>query len=1180
MPKKTHASIYAAAGIARRLRSAGAVLAAGFACLLSLSPGPASADIVYFTSPASRQARTRLKGKVLEYTGREIVVVTEDGREVKRPGAQVVAVETDLPDEVAAGDKLYAAADFKQARDRYAAANRQEKRAWARRKIVVKIIDCYKQLGQNEAAGRLFLALVKEDPDTPDFAAIPLAWLPAQSPRELQQAAEQWLAEGDSPAAALLGASHLLASSRRAAALEKIELLARDDDRRIAALARGQAWRAALATAHDDLVGRWQKTLAEIPEALRAGPYLVLGQALARKADAEPAVLTLLHVPLLYPQERLLASEALRMSIELLEKTGQTAGAARLREELSSAYAGTRAAAEAGAAAEQPGASAAVVASNAAPGDDLEQRFLDGLWRRRLFELAEAYCRGAASEGQSSPVRRAELAIELSRTYADHALQAAPDERAALWAQALGVVEELLRREPNQPRRVLLEVQLGLVELARAEFARQEAEISGGAKERLERAREELREAIDALQKSQQTLVEELRRANLSKRPDAERLSVYELQSLERNLNYQLARAFRNQGQSYPPGSEDRTNSLSQAVERLKPLAQSADDDFVAWQSRLDEIVCERLMEDRQAAAKLLAALAQREPPSRVQLDARAESIRLALARGATAEALALAAEGRSIDGQTSAELDYAILETYAAAWRTAGQEGDEDEASRLQSQAAELIADIDRRYGPYWSRRAETLLAGNISAAGGPKDATLLVRAAESFYRAGQFEQAVAAYDQAAEQASRAKQGDAAFDAAYTAAVLEQERGRHRQAAERFRRLALDHPKHAKAGDAHLLAIYNTSQAAKRDPAVASDDYARLLDEHLEHWAGEPSANQARLWLGKLRQRQHAWSAAIAAYAAIPADDPHFAEALAAIAFSHEKLLAELAAAGKPTREAAEQAARYFERLVVGDRNSLPERWTAVERQAATSAAEIWLEYADDQFDRAERILAAALESADEAPAAWRSQAEGLLVFALAGQGRRDEAARRLAKLAEGRPQQLLLLVEGLGRIARQATPAVRRELAELELQAASLLREQRKSLSEADRRSFDLAYAQALVAAERRDEALELLAGMAEAAPRDGELQEAYASLLLDGSDKASWQAALAKWRQIEKKCRTGSERYLRSIYHQALALEKLNQKPQAVKLLKLTQSLHPELGGSEMKAQFVELLGRCER
>lgn len=1165
----------------------GAIGAASFACALSTWLGLGQADVVHLSSTANPQARARLKGKVLEYTGREIVVETDEGRQVKRAGRQVIEIETEWPPAVDAGDEHYGSGEFKQAREQYMAAIRAEKRAWARRKILAKIIDCYKQQGEYEPAGKLFLALVREDPDTPDFGVIPLAWAPAQPQLELEQAAEKWLASADAPVAILLGASHLLPTARRAAALERLELLARDKDRRIAALAQAQTWRGALATANEERIERWSKGLAEFPEPLRAGPYLVLGQAVARQGDAEQAALTFLHVPILYPQDRLLASQALAEAAAQLEKLGQAPAAERVVQELLSQYSGTPAAVEAARRAGQAAAPKASIArATAAPDEPLETRFLDGLRDRRLFELAEAYCRRAASKAGLSRVRQAELAIELSRTFADHALQVIPDERGALWGQALGVVEELLRREPNHPRRVLLEVQLGLVRLARGELARQEAEISGGAKQRLEQARDELREAVNAFETARQTLADDLRRANLSKRPDAERLSAAELQSLARHLNYQLARAFRNQGQSYPAGSEDRTNSLGQAVERLKPLTKTDDDDDVAWQSRLDEIICERLLEDRQAALRLLAALEQLEPPPRIELSARAEAIRLALDRGQIREALTLLQAGRSVSGGHSPDLDYAFLEAYAAAWRAAGEAGDEQQAAKLQAQAAELIRTIDRLYGPYWSRRAETLLAGNISAAGGSKDLTLLVRAAESLYRAGQFERAVAAYDQAAEQAATAGDEEVAFDAAYTAAVLEQEQGRHGEAAARFRRLALARPKHAKAGDAHLLAIYNTAQAAKRDPdgsfpaGAGPDDYAGLLAEHLQHWAGEKSANQARIWLGKLRERQQAWSAAIAAYRGIPADDPHFAEAVAAIARSQQQLLSELAAAGKPTREAAEQAARYFEQLVVGDRNTLPERWTQVEREAAASAAEIWLQYAEDRFDRAERILAAALNSDDEAPDAWRSKAEGWLVFALAGQGRRDEAAERLAKLAQGRPHQLLLLVEGLERIAQRSSAAVRRELAELELQAAQLLREQRKDLSAADRKSFDLAYARALVAAGRRDEALELLAGLAEASPRDGQIQEAYASMLLDGDDKASWQAALGKWREIEKKCRPGGDRWLRSVYHQALALERLGQKPQAAQLLKLTQALHPELGGPELKAQFVELLGRCER
>ncbi len=1152
-----------------------------FGLSLALLAAPsASADVVHFTSPTNRQARTRLSGTVLEYTGREIVVETSDGRQFKRPGNQVVAIDTEWPKEVAAGDGLFAQGDFSQARKLYAAAIDKEKRAWARRSILAKIIRCYREMNRVEAAGKLFLGLVGEDPDTPEFALIPLAWLPAEPPPSLAQAAQTWLNSSNSPASVLLGASYLLPTARRGAAIDQLELLAGDKDRRIAALAQAQSWRGELATVREEQVARWQRNFAQFPEELRAGPYLVLGQALARLNKSEQAALTLLHVPILYPGERQLSAAALRAAAQLLERANQPAAATRLYQELTASYAGLRAADEAAQELERLQSPAGEAApAPAASGDEPEERFLDGLRGRRLFELAENYCRTELSASGLSDQRRAEMTIELSRTYVEHALQSLPDERESYWTQALTVVEELLRSRPSDPRRVLLEVQLGLVRLARGELTRQEAEVLAGSERRLEQAREELRAAVAHLQSAKELLVVELRKANLSKRTEPGRLSANELLSLERNLNYQLARAFRNQGQSYPPRSDDRANSLRQAVEQLQPLAEVDFDDAVAWQSRLDEVTCERLLENFPAAQRRLDALDQREPPPRIEAGARAEAIRLALARNQLGEALKLVELGRAVSGEYFADLDYACFETYAAAWRAADKAKATDEAEQYQNQAVELIQDIDRRWGPYWSRRAETLLAGNVSASTSTKDVSVLLRAAESFYRAGRVEQALATYDQAAKLAAELMQPEAAFDAAYTAAVLEQEAGHYRAAADRFRRLSLAMPQQAKAGSAHLLAIYNHAQAAKTETATSDDDYLALLNEHLEHWSDDASANQARLWLGKLQERRRDWTAAIDAYQGVAIDDSHFAEAIAAIARSYKTVLAELQAAGKPTAETAEQAARWFEELITGGNDRLPDRFSPTERLAAVAAAELYLQYAEGRYDRAERILAAALAASPDAPEEWRSEVEGLLVFALAGQGQRDEAAARLNRLAQGRPQQLLLLIEGLGRIARQSTPAVRTELAALELQAADLLRAQGAALSADDRKAFDLAYAQALAAAGRRDEALKLLAGLAETSPRDGNIQEAYAQLLLDGPDKTSWQAALAKWRAIEKKCRPGSDRWLRSIYSQALALERLGQKTQALQLIKLTAAQHPGLGGAELKQKFLELQKRCK-
>ena len=116
-------------------------------------------------------------------------------------------------------------------------------------------------------------------PDSPDFALIPLAWLPAEPSPGLAQTAEQWLEDLETPAALLLGASHLLPTARRATALERLALLGKDKDRRIDALTQAQTWRTQLAAANDGQVERRQRAIQEFTEAMRAGPYYVLGQA-------------------------------------------------------------------------------------------------------------------------------------------------------------------------------------------------------------------------------------------------------------------------------------------------------------------------------------------------------------------------------------------------------------------------------------------------------------------------------------------------------------------------------------------------------------------------------------------------------------------------------------------------------------------------------------------------------------------------------------------------------------------------------------------------------------------------------------------------------------------------------------------------------------------------------------
>ena len=209
------------------------------------------------------------------------------------------------------------------------------------------MVRCCGALGEWEEAGNLFLALLASDPSTPHFACIPLAWAPSQPSLLLEQAARDWLGREDTPAAVLLGASHLLSTAGRPAVLARLNRLAASPDRRIGQLAVAQTWRAAVATATDGEVDGWSRAIEQMPQPLRAGPYFVLGLARAQRQQWEQSALALLRVPILYPQQRLLAARSLLGAGRSLEKLSRPREATRLYREVIKDYPQTEAVAEA-----------------------------------------------------------------------------------------------------------------------------------------------------------------------------------------------------------------------------------------------------------------------------------------------------------------------------------------------------------------------------------------------------------------------------------------------------------------------------------------------------------------------------------------------------------------------------------------------------------------------------------------------------------------------------------------------------------------------------------------------------------------------------------------------------------------------------------------------------------------
>ena len=119
---------------------------------------------------------------------------------------------------------------------------------------------------------------------------------------------------------------------------------------------------------------------------------------------------------------------------------------------------------------------------------------------------------------------------------------------------------------------------------------------------------------------------------------------------------------------------------------------------------------------------------------------------------------------------------------------------------------------------------------------------------------------------------------------------------------------------------------------------------------------------------------------------------------------------------------------------------------------------------------------------------------------------------------------------------------------------------------------------HARALADAGETAEALAAYGKLAKAFPRDGTIQEEYVELLLTQSATRWLKLALAKARALEKKSPPQGPRWFRAKYAVALAHYRLGNKEQAAKIITLVELLHPELGGPELKAQFVALRARC--
>lgn len=304
----------------------------------------AVADTVTLSSGDDGKGRIEISGNVVDYTGIEVTIGTVGGSERSYPAGRVVSIDTRWPDGYQQGGEELDAGKYSQASKLLTAAVRADQRAWVRRLAMEKLMDCYAAVGDLGSAGRLLVELAKSDPTTPAMRRAPLAW---HSGTQVAPAVvAEWQASNQ-PAAQLLAASYSLSGSDRAAALETLASLARGGDEQVARLAEMQQWRTQVVTASSSDVERWEKRLAELPDSLQAGGWLVVGDTHRQLRQADAAALAYLRASMLADRRPQLAAAAMLRAAKTLEADGKQDEAQQLVAELMRDYPKTAAASEA-----------------------------------------------------------------------------------------------------------------------------------------------------------------------------------------------------------------------------------------------------------------------------------------------------------------------------------------------------------------------------------------------------------------------------------------------------------------------------------------------------------------------------------------------------------------------------------------------------------------------------------------------------------------------------------------------------------------------------------------------------------------------------------------------------------------------------------------------------------------
>ena len=778
-------------------------------------------------------------------------------------------------------------------------------------------------------------------------------------------------------------------------------------------------------------------------------------------------------------------------------------------------------------------------------GDRLSDRDLDA-----LVEAAER----RVDDAEIGREERARYLLDVADQI-DRAAQAEPsaDRRADRWDRAVALIDGALDAQPGLPRATALELQAAVYRWA--EGRSWQAQL-----DRLPTDRAALASAIEAIDDA----VVRLRRLWSASRdlPDGD------LTAQNVRFRYALALADRAELEDDPGLALD---ARQQALGRLRDLP--GESPLAGHAALLNGRLLVAIGDLDGAEVALRAAEGQPGPAPAERLDAR---VALLLAR----KEFEAAIEAIEASGLSEADRDLRAVKVRARQWidHFPGRE-----RNRVEEDAIARVRRL-RDAGHPNADAALAALAAHLSEPDADDDPGRWELLAEGHLARGDAAQAVALNREGADRAEASGDPDRAWLMRYRAAAILVRAGRFDEAAEALGPLAeaardpdgpapIDHRANASLLEGLALGRVASEPGAGPEQRLA---YEAAIREHLDAFADDPTAGEARWTLGRLRDSAGDPDEAITLWTGVPPDHPRWLDAhLAAVGLLVDAV-AEARASGRDAdvRSAIEAARRVLDETL--DEASDPEARNALE----FSRAELDLvpTFGDPEraIDRLDRLVAA------EVDADRRGRARRLLIVASTLGGRTAEADR-LAREELGLGD-LDAIVALASRLEEADDPrlgeASRRRIAGLIALLTGHALALPGPLDPGSIARLRVLRIDALLelgdTAAARDSAVSWADAM-----DPGALPSPLLATYADALDRLGlYPRAIDAYRLLIADRDPGTPPWFEARYGLAVAYYRTGRPDDARRLIDGTAALHPELGGPPLREKFLRLRRRLDR